>query len=76
MVHALNSQSDSRPLSMECLPNTLPPVTETLSVSCNESLHPVARRSVWAHLRKLGAEGRAATIDVDDPDATWFTPDR
>jgi glyoxylase-like metal-dependent hydrolase (beta-lactamase superfamily II) len=34
-------------------------------------LHPVARRSVWAHLRKLGAEGDATSADADDPDATW-----
>jgi len=34
-------------------------------------LHPVARRSVWAHLRKLGAEGDATSEDPDDPDARW-----
>ena len=36
-----------------------------------EPLHPVARRSVWAHLRKLRAEGDATSSDPDDPDATW-----
>ncbi|MDQ6698381.1 MAG: MBL fold metallo-hydrolase [Actinomycetota bacterium] len=36
-----------------------------------EMLHPVARRSVWAHLRKLGAEGDATSADPDDPDGTW-----
>jgi glyoxylase-like metal-dependent hydrolase (beta-lactamase superfamily II) len=44
-----------------------------------EVLHPVARFSVWAHLRKLVGEGRAAVHDggsgdvpvADDPDATW-----
>jgi glyoxylase-like metal-dependent hydrolase (beta-lactamase superfamily II) len=40
-----------------------------------EVLHPVARFSVWAHLRHLAQQG-AATItaegpDADDPDATW-----
>lgn len=34
-------------------------------------LHPVARRSVWAHLRKLATEGRAVCGDPDDPDAEW-----
>ena len=34
-------------------------------------LHPVAKFSVWAHLRKLGAEGRARTVEPDDPDAPW-----
>lgn len=36
------------------------------------SLHPVARYSVWAHLRKLEAEGRAATADRDHLGAGWW----
>ena len=36
-----------------------------------EALHPVARRSVWAHLRKLADEQLVSTDDVDDQDATW-----
>ena len=36
-----------------------------------ELLWPVARFSVWAHLRKLAADGRAAAVDVDDPDTCW-----
>lgn len=31
-----------------------------------EALHPIARFSVWAHLRKLAAEGRADSDDRDD----------
>jgi glyoxylase-like metal-dependent hydrolase (beta-lactamase superfamily II) len=34
-------------------------------------LHPVARYSVWAHLRKLAADGRAVAEDPDDLDAPW-----
>ena len=34
-------------------------------------LHPVARRSVWAHLRKLAGRGPGDGVDPDDPDATW-----
>ncbi|MCU1352443.1 MAG: hypothetical protein JWM05_1652 [Acidimicrobiales bacterium] len=34
-------------------------------------LHPVAQRSVWAHLRKLAADGQASATDADDPAATW-----
>jgi len=37
-----------------------------------EELHPVARYSVWAHLRKLAAEGKAASADADELDAPWF----
>lgn len=37
-----------------------------------EVLHPVARYSLWAHLRQLGAEGRAVGADPDDIDARWW----
>lgn len=37
-----------------------------------ELLHPIARFSVWAHLRKLAAEGRATATDADDANARWF----
>ncbi len=33
------------------------------------ALYPVARRSLWAHLRKLVADGRAGVDDPDDLDA-------
>jgi glyoxylase-like metal-dependent hydrolase (beta-lactamase superfamily II) len=36
-----------------------------------EFLHPVARFSVWAHLRKLADEGRAVASDPDAGDAFW-----
>ncbi|MCU4186232.1 MBL fold metallo-hydrolase [Acidiferrimicrobium sp. IK] len=35
------------------------------------ALHPVARYSVWAHLRKLGAEGAVRGDDPDDVGAPW-----
>jgi glyoxylase-like metal-dependent hydrolase (beta-lactamase superfamily II) len=34
-------------------------------------LHPVAKYSVWAHLRKLAADGRATAAEPDDPSAPW-----
>ena len=36
-----------------------------------ELLWPVARFSVWAHLRKLADEGVASATDPADPDACW-----
>ena len=36
-----------------------------------EALHPIARFSVWAHLRKLAEDGLATSGDVDDLGATW-----
>jgi glyoxylase-like metal-dependent hydrolase (beta-lactamase superfamily II) len=35
-------------------------------------LHPIARYSVWAHLRKLAGEGRAISPDPDDLKAPWW----
>ncbi|MDQ1375384.1 MAG: hypothetical protein QOJ09_2722 [Actinomycetota bacterium] len=36
-----------------------------------DALHPIARFSVWAHLRKLADDGVAASTDVDDLAAMW-----
>lgn len=37
----------------------------------DEERHPIARKSLWAHLRKLTDEGRARTSDRDSDEATW-----
>ena len=37
-----------------------------------DAFHPIARYSVWAHLRKLGAGGRATSSDPDDLEAPWL----
>ncbi len=50
-------------------------IVEALYQDVPAELHPVARYSVWAHLRKLLDDGRAATADRDDPEAPW-TPIR
>jgi hypothetical protein len=47
-------------------------VVERIYVDIPPKLRPVARYSVWAHLRKLRAEGRATTSDPDDIDAPWL----
>jgi len=36
-----------------------------------DELLPVARQSLWAHLRKLGADGMARTDDRADIEASW-----
>jgi glyoxylase-like metal-dependent hydrolase (beta-lactamase superfamily II) len=51
-------------------------VVEALYRDVPGDLHPVARYTVWAHLRKLHAEGRAASSDSDDVDAPWTAADR
>lgn len=46
-------------------------LVEAIYTDVPEVLHPVARRSVWAHLRKLADDGVATAEDPDDPDGTW-----
>ena len=43
----------------------------TIYTHVAEELHPVARKSVWAHLRKLAVEGHVVSDDPDDIDAAW-----
>jgi hypothetical protein len=47
-------------------------LVERIYVDVPAALHPVARFSVWAHLRKLRAEGRARTDEPSDIDAPWY----
>ena len=46
-------------------------IVAAIYVDVPDALHPVARYSVWAHLRKLAADGRAHSPDPDDLAATW-----
>jgi glyoxylase-like metal-dependent hydrolase (beta-lactamase superfamily II) len=50
---------------------TVAELVAEIYVGVPEALHPMAARSVWAHLRKLADEGRAATDDLDDIEAGW-----
>ena len=50
---------------------TVEELVGAIYVGTPEALLPVARYSVWAHLRKLAAEGRADGDDPDEVGATW-----
>ncbi len=52
-------------------PQTVDEVVASIYTGVPEALHPVARYSVWAHLRKLGDEGRVSSDDRDDVSAAW-----
>ncbi len=43
----------------------------TVYADVHDELFPVARQSLWAHLRKLGSDGAARSDDRDDIDAEW-----
>ncbi|CAN5805796.1 MBL fold metallo-hydrolase [soil metagenome] len=44
---------------------TIAELVATIYVDVPAELHPVARYSVWAHLRKLGGEGKVRGADLD-----------
>jgi len=76
--HYISHRLDRERQVAEALSESGPTGADTASlvaavyVDVHELLHPVARFSVWAHLRKLAAEGRARADDLDDPDTTWI----
>jgi glyoxylase-like metal-dependent hydrolase (beta-lactamase superfamily II) len=53
---------------------TIEELVEAVYTDVPELLHPIARFSVWAHLRKLRDEGRAEAKDPDDLSSLWSTP--
>ena len=46
-------------------------LVSTVYTDVPEALWPIARFSVWAHLRKLAQEGKARSTDVEDVVASW-----
>ena len=50
---------------------TVDDLVASVYADVHEALHPVARMSLWAHLRKLGQEGTAAGADPEDMAASW-----
>jgi glyoxylase-like metal-dependent hydrolase (beta-lactamase superfamily II) len=46
-------------------------LVEAVYTDVPDVLHPVARYSVWAHLRKLRDEGRVDAADPDDLGSRW-----
>jgi glyoxylase-like metal-dependent hydrolase (beta-lactamase superfamily II) len=52
-------------------PSTVDDLVARIYVGIPEALLPVARYSVWAHLRKLHAAGDVAADDPGDIHATW-----
>lgn len=61
IVAALGAAGEARPRE----------IVAAVYTDVRPELHPVARYSVWAHLRKLAAEGRAGASDPADVDGLW-----
>jgi glyoxylase-like metal-dependent hydrolase (beta-lactamase superfamily II) len=52
---------------------TVEQLVEAVYVDVAPAMHPIARFSLWAHLRKLVADGRAVAADPDDIETVWET---
>jgi glyoxylase-like metal-dependent hydrolase (beta-lactamase superfamily II) len=52
-------------------PVTIDELVPAVYADVDEARYPIARRSLWAHLRKLVGDGRATASDPDDEAATW-----
>jgi glyoxylase-like metal-dependent hydrolase (beta-lactamase superfamily II) len=50
---------------------TVDELLPTVYADVRAELLPVARQTLWAHLRKLAAEGEAGTTDSDDIASPW-----
>jgi glyoxylase-like metal-dependent hydrolase (beta-lactamase superfamily II) len=56
-------------------PVTIEQLVEAIYVDVPAHLHPIARYSVWAHLRKLATEGAVISADIGDIEAPWWARD-
>jgi glyoxylase-like metal-dependent hydrolase (beta-lactamase superfamily II) len=52
---------------------TVDELVPAVYVDVAEDRYHIARFSLWAHLRKLAAEGRVSSGDADDIDAGWVS---
>jgi len=52
-------------------PATLDELVPVVYADVDEARFPIARRSLWAHLRKLVEDGRATSTDVNDEASSW-----
>ena len=50
---------------------TLHELVPVVYADVDEARFPIARRSLWAHLRKLVGDGRATAVDPDDEATLW-----
>jgi glyoxylase-like metal-dependent hydrolase (beta-lactamase superfamily II) len=53
--------------------STVDELVPTVYDDVDEARHPIARRSLWAHLRKLSGDGQVGVDDPDDIDGVWWT---
>jgi glyoxylase-like metal-dependent hydrolase (beta-lactamase superfamily II) len=65
IAHRLAREAQVLEALRERGPTTITDLVEQIYTDVEPQLHPVARRTVWAHLRKLADEGAAKGDDLD-----------
>jgi glyoxylase-like metal-dependent hydrolase (beta-lactamase superfamily II) len=65
IAHRLARETQVLEVLRERGPTTITDLVEQIYADVQPELHPVARRTVWAHLRKLTDEGAAKGDDLD-----------
>jgi glyoxylase-like metal-dependent hydrolase (beta-lactamase superfamily II) len=68
IAHRLAREAQVLDVLRERGPAVITDLVEQIYADVVPELHPVARRTVWAHLRKLADEGR---VKGDDLDGNW-----
>jgi len=71
LAHRLEREQQIRAALAAAGRATVDELVAVIYTATPEALRPVARYSVWAHLRKLAAEDGATGTDVDDVAAVW-----
>jgi glyoxylase-like metal-dependent hydrolase (beta-lactamase superfamily II) len=71
ITHRLAREAAVRAALVAAGTASIPELVEAVYTDVPASLHPIAKFSVWAHLRKLADEGAATTTDRDDVEAAW-----
>jgi len=65
IAHRLEREAQVLDALVTTGPTTIEAIVERLYADVDQELHPVAARTVWAHLRKLADEGRAKGEDFE-----------
>ncbi|HEX2849012.1 MAG TPA: MBL fold metallo-hydrolase [Acidimicrobiales bacterium] len=71
ITHRLAREASVADALLANAPATVEELVPAVYADVSESLFPIARFSLWAHLRKLADDGRAVATDPDDLSSVW-----
>jgi glyoxylase-like metal-dependent hydrolase (beta-lactamase superfamily II) len=69
--HRMSREQSVEEALQESSPATVDDLVPVVYSAVDPLLFPVARYSLWAHLRNLASRGRATTADPDDIEGKW-----